>query len=100
MNMCTLTLISAHFTFAMLSTFSFSLLLMQLQLYLSADNAAFDASQYAFFGKGIVEEVELGGLEDEIDNDTGSGGPADEEYHFSSFGNREEVRSFILHNAD
>ncbi|XP_020095681.1 protein PAT1 homolog 1-like isoform X2 [Ananas comosus] len=56
-----------------------------------ADNAAFDASQYAFFGKGIVEEVELGGLEDEIDNDTGSGGPADEEYHFSSFGNREEV---------
>nr|CAD1819596.1 unnamed protein product [Ananas comosus var. bracteatus] len=57
----------------------------------AADNAAFDASQYAFFGKGIVEEVELGGLEDEIDNDTGSGGPADEEYHFSSFGNREEV---------
>lgn len=24
----------------------------------------FDASQYAFFGKSIVDEVELGGLED------------------------------------
>ena len=27
--------------------------------------AVFDASQYAFFGKDVVEEVELGGLEDE-----------------------------------
>ncbi|XP_054815163.1 protein PAT1 homolog [Prosopis cineraria] len=27
--------------------------------------AVFDASQYAFFGKNVVEEVELGGLEDE-----------------------------------
>lgn len=25
----------------------------------------FDASQYAFFGKDFVEDVELGGLEDE-----------------------------------
>ncbi|GLT61458.1 hypothetical protein SLA2020_341630 [Shorea laevis] len=31
----------------------------------SSENAVFDASQYAFFGKDVVEEVELGGLEDE-----------------------------------
>ncbi|XP_028760453.1 protein PAT1 homolog [Neltuma alba] len=30
-----------------------------------AGDAVFDASQYAFFGKDVVEEVELGGLEDE-----------------------------------
>ncbi|KAB1216006.1 hypothetical protein CJ030_MR4G024559 [Morella rubra] len=31
----------------------------------NAEGAVFDASQYAFFGKDVVEEVELGGLEDE-----------------------------------
>ncbi|GKV45331.1 hypothetical protein SLEP1_g52434 [Rubroshorea leprosula] len=31
----------------------------------SSEYAVFDASQYAFFGKDFVEEVELGGLEDE-----------------------------------
>ncbi|VVA91558.1 unnamed protein product [Arabis nemorensis] len=30
-------------------------------------NSVFDASQYAFFGNDVVEEVELGGLEDEED---------------------------------
>ncbi|KAG5235728.1 protein PAT1 [Salix suchowensis] len=30
----------------------------------SAEDTVFDASQYAFFGKDLVEEVELGGLED------------------------------------
>ncbi|KAJ4726632.1 protein PAT1-like 1-like [Melia azedarach] len=34
----------------------------------STGDAVFDASQYAFFGKDVVEEVELGGLEDEEDN--------------------------------
>lgn len=29
--------------------------------------AVFDASQYAFFGNEVLEEVELGGLEDEED---------------------------------
>lgn len=29
-----------------------------------AEGAVFDASQYAFFGKDNVKEVELGGLED------------------------------------
>jgi len=32
--------------------------------FLWAEGAVFDASQYAFFGKDHVEEVELGGLED------------------------------------
>ncbi|KDP25122.1 hypothetical protein JCGZ_22657 [Jatropha curcas] len=31
----------------------------------STEDAVFDASQYAFFGKDLVEEVELGGLDDE-----------------------------------
>lgn len=30
-----------------------------------AEGAVFDASQYAFFTKDVVEEVELGGLEDD-----------------------------------
>lgn len=30
----------------------------------SGEKASFDASQYAFFGKGVMEEVELGGVED------------------------------------
>ncbi|KAL7128685.1 hypothetical protein ABFS83_13G010300 [Erythranthe nasuta] len=30
-----------------------------------SDSVLFDASQYTFFGKGMVDEVELGGLEDE-----------------------------------
>ncbi|RDX85817.1 Protein PAT1-like 1, partial [Mucuna pruriens] len=30
-----------------------------------AEGAVFDASQYAFFGKDVVQEVELGGLEDD-----------------------------------
>ncbi|XP_027170038.1 protein PAT1 homolog 1 [Coffea eugenioides] len=33
-----------------------------------SENALFDASQYAFFGKDIVEEVDLGGLEEEYDD--------------------------------
>ncbi|KAJ6752448.1 hypothetical protein OIU85_002829 [Salix viminalis] len=31
----------------------------------STEGAVFDSSQYAFFGKDLVEEVELGGLEDD-----------------------------------
>ncbi|KAH7543884.1 hypothetical protein ACOSP7_031272 [Xanthoceras sorbifolium] len=34
----------------------------------NSTGAVFDASQYAFFGKDVVEEVELGGLEDEEDS--------------------------------
>lgn len=33
--------------------------------FIFAGNTVFDASQYAFFGNDVSEEVELGGLEDE-----------------------------------
>ncbi|KAI4989334.1 hypothetical protein ZWY2020_036651 [Hordeum vulgare] len=40
----------------------------------------FDASQYAFFGNNVLEEVELGGLDDDDAGDAGFVGPGDEEY--------------------
>ncbi|KAG6571285.1 Protein PAT1-like protein, partial [Cucurbita argyrosperma subsp. sororia] len=39
----------------------------------STEDALFDASQYAFFGKDVMEEVELGGLEDEEDDTLAAG---------------------------
>lgn len=50
----------------------------------------FDASQYAFFGNDVVEEVELGGLEEE-----------DEILSFNGIGDdlsfvKEEVRSLLV----
>lgn len=41
------------------------LLYFVLCVLLDADAALFDAAQYTFFGKGAVDEVELGGFEDE-----------------------------------
>lgn len=41
----------------------------------------FDASQYAFFGNDAVDEVELGGLEDEED-DVAPVGFEEEEFIF------------------
>ncbi|XP_020673133.1 protein PAT1 homolog 2 [Dendrobium catenatum] len=57
-----------------------------------ADSSCFDSSQYAFFGKDTVEEVELGGLEDDDDavalvRDLGID---DEEFNYSFFGGRGE----------
>lgn len=52
-------------------------------------NAVFDASQYAFFGNDVVEEVELGGLEDDED-EIPQVGLADEEYQLD----REEGEVF------
>uniref|UniRef100_A0A5B7C1L0 Topoisomerase II-associated protein PAT1 n=1 Tax=Davidia involucrata TaxID=16924 RepID=A0A5B7C1L0_DAVIN len=46
----------------------------------SSDSALFDASQYAFFGQDVVDEVELGPLEDE-ENDIPVVGFGDDEYH-------------------
>lgn len=46
----------------------------------------FDASQYAFFGKDSVEEVELGGLDEEEE------APVDEEEFLY---NRLEVEPFV-----
>ncbi|XP_074312116.1 protein PAT1 homolog 2-like [Silene latifolia] len=44
------------------------------------DNSLFDASQYAFFGQNVAEEVELGGLDVDEDNHSLAGLPSDE-YH-------------------
>ncbi|PON32822.1 UDP-glucose 4-epimerase [Parasponia andersonii] len=46
----------------------------------SSNNALFDASRYEFFGQNVVDEVELGGLEEEKDDNTPFGS-ADNEYH-------------------
>lgn len=48
----------------------------------SSGSAMFDASQYEFFGQNVGEEVELGGLEDEGDNNAPVfGSVTDDEYH-------------------
>lgn len=64
---------------------------MTYSFFLSADNTHFDASRYEFFGKGAVEEVVLGGLDDENEIDSRFGGPNDAEYRFPSLGNKDEV---------
>ncbi|KAM1002018.1 hypothetical protein ACFX2C_002494 [Malus domestica] len=46
----------------------------------SSENKLFDASQYEFFGRNLVDEVELGGLDDQEDKKPLSG-PVDNEYH-------------------
>ncbi|KAK3042587.1 hypothetical protein RJ639_000839 [Escallonia herrerae] len=46
----------------------------------STGDAVFDASQYAFFGNDNVEEVELGGLEEEEDDDLLAAGFEEGEY--------------------
>ncbi|KAF3438530.1 hypothetical protein FNV43_RR21292 [Rhamnella rubrinervis] len=45
----------------------------------NSSGAVFDASQYAFFGKDVLEEVELGGLEDE-EEDFAAAGFEEEEF--------------------
>ncbi|XP_010525174.1 PREDICTED: uncharacterized protein LOC104803017 [Tarenaya hassleriana] len=47
----------------------------------SSDTALFDASQYEFFGQNVLEEVELGGLEDEVETTPVPGYADDDEYH-------------------
>lgn len=47
---------------------------------MESGDTKFDASQYAFFGNNTVEEVELGGLDDEDDGDAVFVGHVDEEY--------------------
>ncbi|MQM18696.1 hypothetical protein Taro_051691 [Colocasia esculenta] len=51
----------------------------------------FDASQYAFFGKNAMEEVELGGLEDDENEDVELAGIGDDDIQFSSFADGDEV---------
>lgn len=57
-----------------------------------ADNALFDASQYAFFGQDGAEDVELEGLEDEV-NDVPTLGFGDDEYHL--FDKEEVVTNYF-----
>ncbi|MBA0606209.1 hypothetical protein Godav_018714, partial [Gossypium davidsonii] len=49
----------------------------KLGFFYDEGDAVFDASQYAFFGKDVLEEVELGGLDD--DEDVPAVGLEDEE---------------------
>ncbi|KAJ4798690.1 Topoisomerase II-associated protein PAT1 [Rhynchospora pubera] len=54
----------------------------------------FDASQYAFFGNDVVEEVELGGLEDEEDKSSNIGLLGiDEEFQQSYSGDKFEAEA-------
>lgn len=64
-----------------------------IAIFLYADNALFDASQYEFFGQNAVEEVDLGGLEDGEEDSPVFASTEDDEYHlfdrevrFYSFG--------------
>ncbi|PPD73849.1 hypothetical protein GOBAR_DD29227 [Gossypium barbadense] len=54
------------------------------------EGAVFDASQYAFFGNNVLEEVELGGLDDE-DEDLPAAGLDEEEFLFD----QEEVNILV-----
>ncbi|TYI41705.1 hypothetical protein ES332_A01G044300v1 [Gossypium tomentosum] len=58
----------------------------------STGDAVFDASQYAFFGKDVLEEVELGGLDDE-EEDVPAVGLEDEEEFLSDRDEGEVLRS-------
>ena len=58
--------------------------------------AVFDASQYAFFGEELLEEVELGGLEDDdVEEDNFPAVELEEEEEFL-FG-RQEVHTFYFY---
>ncbi|KAL1112985.1 hypothetical protein V6Z11_D02G161200 [Gossypium hirsutum] len=63
-------------------------LFFKLLLLNNCGGAVFDASQYAFFGNGVLEEVELGGLDDE-DEDLPTAGLDEEEFLFD----QEEIDS-------
>ncbi|KAL7086603.1 hypothetical protein ACP275_13G011000 [Erythranthe tilingii] len=56
-----------------------------------SDSVLFDASQYTFFGKGMVDEVELGGLEDEDDGVPVNAG---------RFSGEEELNEYHLFDKD
>ncbi|CAL4966128.1 unnamed protein product [Urochloa decumbens] len=66
----------------------------------SADDTRFDASQYAFFGNNVLEEVELGGLEDGNDSDAAFIGLNDVEHPLSSQGNALEVEDSLFSDVD
>ena len=59
--------------------------------YLCTGPTKFDASQYDFFGNNAVEEVELGGLDDDDGGDTAFVELGDEEYPLYGRDNMLEV---------
>ena len=59
--------------------------------YLCTGPTKFDASQYDFFGNNPVEEVELGGLDDDDGGDTAFVELGDEEYPLYGRDNMLEV---------
>ncbi|KAG8387114.1 hypothetical protein BUALT_Bualt03G0219600 [Buddleja alternifolia] len=58
-----------------------------------SDSALFDASQYAFFGKGVANEVEVGGLEDEYEESIHVAGGG-------RFGGEDELNEYHLFDKD
>jgi len=66
----------------------------------STDDTRFDASQYAFFGNNVLEEVELGGLEDDNDSDAAFTGLNDVERPLSSQGNVLEPEDSSFSDVD
>lgn len=64
---------------------------------LAADER-FDASQYAFFGRDVTQEVEIGGLDEEDDSEQAEV-PEDDivEETFSLVDGREEVSNFAAY---
>ncbi|KAJ3670034.1 hypothetical protein LUZ60_010358 [Juncus effusus] len=61
---------------------------------MSTDERRFDASQYTFFGKEIPEEGELGGIDEEEENEDFVPDPSYDEFHFSSVGDRELAEAY------
>ncbi|RLM93841.1 hypothetical protein C2845_PM08G00850 [Panicum miliaceum] len=66
----------------------------------STDDTRFDASQYAFFGNNVLEEVELGGLEEDNDSDAAFIGLNDVERPLSSQGNVLEAEDSSFSDVD
>ncbi|KAL6603667.1 hypothetical protein ACP70R_044028 [Stipagrostis hirtigluma subsp. patula] len=61
----------------------------------SRNDSRFDASQYAFFGNNAMEEVELGGLEDDNDSNAAFIGLDNEERTLSSQENALEAEDIV-----
>ncbi|KAG6507325.1 hypothetical protein ZIOFF_032667 [Zingiber officinale] len=65
----------------------------------TAGNYLFDASQYAFFGKEIMEDIDLGILEDD-ESVNASLTRIDDEYYFPTVQDREEIIPFGGHDIN
>lgn len=66
----------------------------KLSFSIYVENAVFDASQYDFFGKDVMEEVELGGLEEDADDGPGLINTDDKDYQ--AFPDNSRVKVTLL----